>query len=354
MSRNIPTLIAALVVIAIIAFMMFAYQVRFTETAVVTRLDTIRENTELSEPGLHFKLPWPIDRVHRFDTRLRSFETEFRQAATQDQKTIILTAFATWRIADGKKFLRAVGREDTADTKIRDLLANQVQLVLRTHPLDELVNTDVKKIKLDTIEQEFLHGLPDASAAAVASGEIGESSTEAAMMGIKKPALDKYGVEIVSVGIKRLGLPESVTKDVFTRMKEDRKKAIKQYQAEGMAEATKITVNADEISRKIVARAEAFAKTLEGQGDAEAAKYYKIFAENPKLSRFLKGLESLEEVFKSGQSTVVLDANKVFPWDLLKQKHDKPDGSTQSDVHLDSEEDQALAGGKPTDAKGEE
>ena len=93
MSRNIPTLIAAVVVIAIIAFMMFAYQVRFTETAVVTRLDTIRENTELSEPGLHFKLPWPIDRVHRFDTRLRSFETEFRQAATQDQKTIILTAF---------------------------------------------------------------------------------------------------------------------------------------------------------------------------------------------------------------------------------------------------------------------
>ncbi len=353
MSRNIPTLIAAVVVIAIIAFMMFAYQVRFTETAVVTRLDTIRENTELSEPGLHFKLPWPIDRVHRFDTRLRSFETEFRQAATQDQKTIILTAFATWRIADGKKFLRAVGREDTADTKIRDLLANQVQLVLRTHPLDELVNTDVNKIKLDTIEQEFLYGLPDASAAA-ASGEKGESSTEAAMMGIKRPALDKYGVEIVSVGIKRLGLPESVTKDVFTRMKEDRKKAIKQYQAEGMAEATKITVNADEISRKIIARAEAFAKTLEGQGDAEAAKYYEIFAQNQKLSRFLKGLESLEEVFKSGQSTVVLDANKVFPWDLLKQKNDDPDGSVRSDVPSEPEEDRALAGVKPADAKGEE
>ncbi|MFQ5412553.1 MAG: SPFH domain-containing protein, partial [Phycisphaerae bacterium] len=240
MSRNIPALIAAVVVMLIIVFMMCAYQVRFTETVVVTRLDTIRENAALSEPGLHFKLPWPIDRVHRYDTRLRSFETEFRQAATKDQKTIILTAYATWRIANGKKFLRSVGREDTADTKIRDLLTNQVQLVLRTHTLDELVNTDVNKLRIDSIEGEFLNGLAEAPAAG-SPGIQGEPATEAARMGIQGPALEKYGVEIVSVGIKRLGLPESVTKDVFTRMKEDRQKAIKQYEAEGRAEATKIT-----------------------------------------------------------------------------------------------------------------
>jgi len=293
MSRNLPTLLVALVVIVIIGCMMCAFQVRFTETAVVTRFDKISKVVEPDEAGLHFKLPWPIDRVHRYETRLRSFETEFRQAATEDQKTVILTAYATWRIVDGEKFLKTVGREDAAAPKIRDLLENQVQLVLRTHPLSALVNIDPEEMKLADIEERFLTG-------------------------IKTPALDKYGIDVVSVGIKRLGLPESVTKDVFARMKEDRRKEIKQLEAEGQAEATRIRVSAEEVSKKIIARAEAMAKTLEGQGDAEAAKYYRIFAEHPQLSDFLKKLESVEKILGAGQTTLVMDAEKFIPMDILQ------------------------------------
>ena len=293
MSRNLPTLLVALVVIVIIGCMMCAFQVRFTETAVVTRFDKINQVVKPDEAGLHFKLPWPIDRVHRYETRLRSFETEFRQAATEDQKTVILTAYATWRIVDGEKFLKTVGREDSAAPKIRDLLENQVQLVLRTHPLSSLVNIRPEEMKLGEIEESFLSG-------------------------IKAPALKKYGIDVVSVGIKRLGLPESVTKDVFTRMKEDRRKEIKQLEAEGQAEGTRIRVSAEEISKKIIARANAMAKTLEGQGDAEAAKYYRIFAENPQLSDFLKKLESFEKILDAGQSTLVMDADKFIPMDILR------------------------------------
>lgn len=292
MGRNLPSIIVALVIIVVIGSMMCAYQVRFTETVVVTRFDRIVDE-QPREPGLHFKWPWPVDRVHRYDKRLRSFETEFRQAATEDQKTVILTAYATWRIEDAVRFLTAVGREDTAAPKIRDLLDNQVQLVLRTHPLSALVNTDPNEMKLDEIERKFLDG-------------------------IKQSARDRYGIDVISVGIKRLGLPESVTKDVFTRMKEDRQTAIKQLTAEGEARATEIRVRAEEISKKIIARAEAFSKTLKGQGDAEAAKYYRIFAENPELSAFLKKLETVETIFESGQITLVLDADKFVPFDILK------------------------------------
>ena len=293
MSRNLPTLLVAMVVFVIIGCMMCAFQVRFTETAVVTRFDKISKVVKPDEAGLHFKLPWPIDRVHRYETRLRSFETEFRQAATEDQKTVILTAYATWRIVDGEKFLKAVGREDTAAPKIRDLLENQVQLVLRTHPLSALVNIRSEEMKLAEIEEKFLSG-------------------------IKSSAFQKYGIDVVSVGIKRLGLPESVTKDVFARMKEDRRKEIKQLEAEGQAEATRIRVSAEEVSKKIIARASAMAKTLEGQGDAEAAKYYRIFAENPQLSDFLKKLEAVEKILSSGQITLVMDAEEFIPMDILR------------------------------------
>lgn len=293
MRKNLFTILVIAMVVFFIASLMFTYQVRFTETAVVTHFDQVKEIIEPGSAGLHFKWFWPIDRVYIFDTRLRSFETEFHQAATEDQKTVILTAYATWRITDGKKFLQTVGREDAAASKIKDLLDNQVQLVLRQHPLSALVNVDPKEMKLVDIEKSFLSG-------------------------IQNSASQKYGIEIVSVGIKRLGLPESVTKDVFARMKEDRQKEIKRLTAEGDTEATKIRSASEEISRKIVARAEAYAKMLEGQGDAEAAKHYAIFEKNPKLSSFLKKLEAVERILQSGQMTLVLDADKFIPFDLLK------------------------------------
>lgn len=293
MLKNRASIVIALFIIVVILLMMCAFQVRFTETVVVTRFDKVLNVIEPNEAGFHWKLFWPIDRVHRYDARLRSFETEFRQLGLQDQKTVVLTAYATWRIQDARRFLEAVGREDAAATKIRDLLENQVSVVLRTHPLTDLVNTDPKQMKLAEIERAFLQG-------------------------IEQPAERNYGIQVVSVGIKRLGIPESVTKEVFARMKEDRQKEIKELAAEGEARSRQIRAEAEEKAKRIIARADAFAKRIEGQGDAQAATYYEVFARNRNLSDFLKKLETVQRIFESGQITLVLDAAKIAPFDLLK------------------------------------
>ncbi len=294
MPKNVPTILVAVLIVVVILLMMCAFQVRFTETAVVTRLDNVHKVIEPNQAGFHWKLPWPIDRVHRYDARLHSFETDFRQVGTKDQRTVILTAYAQWRITDARKFLEAIGREDAAARKIRDLLENQVSIVLRAHPLSHLVNTDEEQMKFNEIEAAFLDGIKDAAEA-------------------------NYGIQVVSVGIKRLGIPESVTNEVFARMKEDRLKEIKQLTAEGEATAKQLRADADEKAKRIMARAEAYAKTIEGQGDALAAKYYEAFARNPHLSDFLKKLETVERIFKAGQITLVLDAAKIAPFDLIKE-----------------------------------
>ena len=293
MTRNLPAVVVAILLIVIIAFMMCAFQVSFTETAIVTRFDEIKSVIKPGDAGLHFKLPWPVDRVHRYDTRLRSFDTEFRQIGTEDQKTVVLTAYATWRIDDGEKFLKTVGREEAAARQIQDLLENRVSTVLRTHPLSELVNVDPEEMKFSQIEQEFLSG-------------------------IEQAARDNYGIEIVSVGIQRLGIPESVTREVFARMKADREKTIKELNSEGQAKAQAIRVTAEEISSKILARADAYAKKIEGLGDAEAAKYYAKFAENQSLSDFLKKRESLKKILEGGQVTLVLDAAQFEPFKMVR------------------------------------
>ncbi|HVP13717.1 MAG TPA: protease modulator HflC [Phycisphaerae bacterium] len=294
MFKKLPTILVALLILVVILLMMCAFQVRFTEAAVVTRLDKVKKVIGPSEAGFHWKYPWPIDRVHRYDARLRSFETEFRQIGTSDQKTVILTAYAQWRISDARRFLESVGREDAAAKKIRDLLENQVSIVLRTHPLSQLVNTDPQQMQFSEIEHAFLTG-------------------------IQGPANDNYGIQVVSVGIKRLGLPESVTREVFSRMKEDRQREIKELTAEGESIAKQIRSDAEEKSKRIMARAEAYAKTIEGQGDAQAATYYEVFARNPQLSDFLKKLETVQRIFEAGQITLVLDAAKIAPFDLIRE-----------------------------------
>jgi len=124
--------------------------------------------------------------------------------------------------------------------------------------------------------------------------------------------------------------------EVFKRMKKDREKTIKELQAEGDAKAKQIRVEADAIAGKIMARADAYAKKLKAQGDAEAAKYYKVFEEYRTLSDFLKKRESILRLLAKGQTTVVLDAARIIPFDILKQavedKGKKAEGSGPGEI----------------------
>jgi membrane protease subunit HflC len=271
---------------------MTAHQVRFTETAVVTRFDKVRDVIPANQAGLIFTYPWPIERVQKFDARLRTLQTEFSQLSTEDQKTITVAAFATWRIADAELFLRAVGREEAADSKIGDLLKNTVSNVLRRYPLAALVNTDPAQMKFDQVEHDILTGL---------AGE----------------AQRVYGIAVAMVGIERLGLPAENTREVFERMKAGRQKIADAYVAEGDALARKIRSDAEQVANSIVTRAEAYAKKLRGEGDAKAAQYYSIFEKNAKLSEFLKSLEALGRILRSGKSTLILNAQEFEPFKLL-------------------------------------
>lgn len=293
MHSSFWTKASAFIVVVVLILMMTAHQVRFTETAVVTRFDKVVREIPPTDAGLKFRWPWPIDRVHKFDARLRNLDTEFTQLSTEDQKTITVSAFATWRIEKPLQFLKAVGKDEAAATKIGDLLKNQVSNVLRRYPLTQLVNVDASQMKFDQIERDILAG-------------------------IRAEALSTYGIGVASVGIKRLGLPEANTKEVFERMKADRQKQIDSYVAEGDARAKQIRSDAEQVANRILSRAEEYAKKLRGEGDARAAQYYAEYEKSAELSAFLKKLESLAQILKSGNATVIFDASKDIPFDVLR------------------------------------
>jgi membrane protease subunit HflC len=153
------------------------------------------------------------------------------------------------------------------------------------------VTTNKEELKLDAIEDDM-------------KKRVGEDSVG-------------NGIEIIMVGIKRLGIPESVTSAVFERMKAERQAEIQKIQAEGERQAKEIKAKADLEANKILAVARAEAIQISGEAEAQAAKSYKVFKQNPELANFLFQRKALEGLLKEN-STLILDPNTP-PFNLLTQ-----------------------------------
>ena len=296
MKRNRLTLITGIAVVVIFSMMLFFFQVRQTEVAVVTTLGSYSGSK--SRPGLYARLPWPIQNIHRFDNRIRNFEKKYEQTTTRDGRILLVDVFLGWRIADPKVFLERFGGDVIAcEQNLEGLMRDAKNGVLGQHFMADLISTDAKVFKFDQIEQEML-------------------------ITIQLRAKANYGIEVDFLGIKQIGLPESITAKVFERMKAEREQLVKQFKGDGDAEAIRIRSDADRERERILAEAGAQATVIQGQADAEAAKTLKTFQQNPELAIFLLKLKALEEALKD-RATVILDP-RTPPFDLLRGEGQLP------------------------------
>jgi membrane protease subunit HflC len=284
----IPILIAAIFVV-LLAYLV-TFQVRETELALVTTFGKPRKS--IDEPGLKFKWPTPIERVRKFDARMRVLEpAQLSETTTAGKVPIIVNTYVVWRIVDPLKFYNSMqGSITEADKLLGSQISDTQNRIIGQHAFAEFVNSDPDKIKFDAIQAEMLTDL---------QSRVG----------------DQYGIEIETLGIKQLKISEDVTQSVFERMKAERNRRTTETIALGSAEATRIRTDADAIKTSLLAAAEARAKAIRGQGDAEAAKYYAMLEANPKLAIFLRDLEAIVTMLKE-KATLVIPAD-IAPLNLL-------------------------------------
>src|SRR5580698_5346413 len=102
MKRNVLTLIIGAVLVVIFALLLFVFQVRQSEVAVVTTFG--RPVRNLSEPGAYFKLPWPIQNVYKFDQRVQNFEDKYSETLTGDNNNLYTSIYVGWKISDAAAF----------------------------------------------------------------------------------------------------------------------------------------------------------------------------------------------------------------------------------------------------------
>jgi membrane protease subunit HflC len=286
--RNIATTIFIILLVAVLGLYFTCFQVRQTESALVMLFGKpVRQYTE---PGLKFKWPSPIEKVVKFDTRMMVFEADLNQTTTKGAVPIILNAYAVWKITEPLKFYNSIGTVKEAENKLLSQLSDTQNNIIGKYDFSDFVNSNPAEIKLDQIQQNMLADI--------------------------QGKMKDYGVQIAALGIKQLKIPEDVSKDVFERMRAERNRRTQATISQGNAEAAKIRTDADSKKSELLAAAESRAKAIKGQGDAEAAKYYKLLEEDPELAMFLRDIDALKKILEK-RSTIVISADSE-PFKLLK------------------------------------
>ena len=288
--KNIAITIFIALVVIVMGLYLISFQVRETESALVTRFG--KPVRTITEPKLCFKFPAPIERVHRFDSRLQVFQADLSETTTKGAIPIIVNTYVVWKIDEPLKFLNTVGTAKEAEAKLYSQITDTQNRIIGQHSFGEFVNSDPAKINFKKIEGEMLADL-------------------------ETTLSDEYGIEIKTLGIKQLKVNKDVTAKVFERMKAARSLRTKATISEGQGEATKIRGDANFKKSVLLNTAEARALAIRGQGDAEAAKHYKMLEEDPELAMFLRNIESLVKMLKE-RTTLVIPTD-FEPFKLLKE-----------------------------------
>lgn len=270
---------AGLFVFAILSMSLFTVDQR--QFALVFQLGEVKG--QISEPGLHFKIPL-IQNVRYFDKRILTLDTaEPERFITSEKKNVLVDLFVKWRIVDPKLYYVSVSGDETR-AKTR---------------LEQTVNAGLR----EEFGKRTVHE--------VVSGERDKIMDEMRV----KADLDarKIGVQIVDVRLKRVDLPLEVSESVYRRMEAERKRVANELRSQGAAEAEKIKADADKQREVIVAEAYRDAQKVKGEGDAKAAVIYaQAFGQNPEFYAFYRSLEAYRGSFKNKSDVIVLEPNSEF------------------------------------------
>lgn len=295
MRNFIIIIIAAAVVLELITESCFTV----SESEYVVKTQFGKPSGIIKDPG--FKLKWTgfLETVNRIDRRIHTFTTQPVQVMLGDKNPVVVTSYICWRTQDPLLFFQSLINEDIATQKLGDMINSQVGNTLGDFNLENIINTDSSQIKLSELEKMIL------------------DHTNAS-------AKEKYGIEIVKVGIRRIAYPSIVANAVYNRMRSEREKEAKKFRAEGKEEATKIKAAADREVTEILAEAYKQAETLKGEGDKKALKLYTAaYGQDKDFFEFTKSMETYKDILND-KSTIVLSTDS----DILQYLND-PMGNKQ-------------------------
>jgi modulator of FtsH protease HflC len=297
MTRNLLIALAAIAVL-IVVLESSAYTVAENEQVLVTEFGKI-VGKAVRTPGLHWRSPF-IQEVHSFDKRWLEWDGSPNQIPTRDKKYIWIDAFARWRISDPIKFYERMRDEQSAQTRLDDIIDGEIRNVIASHDLIEVVRTSAREFErgdeIDDAQNED----------AVFEPKLGREKIAQLVLQKSSEVMPDYGIELADIKIKRVKYVDSVQQKVFERMISERKRIAERFRSEGQGKRAEIEGKIERELLRIRSEAYKTAEEVRGKADAEAAAIYAdAYNRDPELYSFLKSLDTYKSVINEDTDLVL-------------------------------------------------
>jgi len=259
-----------------------AFLVQEKELALRVQFNTIIGKDY--EPGLHFKVPF-VDDVVKFDKRVLTRKFDGEQFLTSESQGLTVDYYIKWRINDAERFFQATsgGDEGRAESLVGQNIQDGLKNAVAGRTLKEIVISDRNQI----------------------TGEFMARSLE---------ALNKFGIQLVDVRIQRIDLQEDVAARVYESMKQGFEGIARTQKGEGDREQQIIRSGAERTRVEIIAKANADAARIKGEGESAAANIYATaYNRNPEFYAFFRSLQAYRNsIGREGDVLVISPESEFF------------------------------------------
>lgn len=262
-------------IIALVIFFSSAIVVYENEYVLIKQFGKVERVVDKS--GLTFKIPF-MENAETLPNNILIYDVQSSDVITSDKKTMVVDSYVLWKIIDPVNFTQTLVTVDNAEARIDTIVYNAIKTVIGGQTQQEVINGR--------------------------DGELNEQLTKATSM-------DEYGIEIMSVEIKRLDLPNENKSAVYERMISERNQTAASYQAEGEEEAQKIKNKTDKEVAVILSEAEVTAAKTIAEGEAEYMRILQEAYNTPERQEFYSYIRSLEalKVSMDKEKTLILPAD---------------------------------------------
>lgn len=298
------------VIIAVFGFLSTVYTVDETQQVVVTQFGRV-VGEPVTASGLHFRIPF-IQRANVYPKNIQAWDGDPGQIPTRDKTYIWVDSFARWRITDPVAFLRTVTDQKSAISRLDDIINPAIRNVITSHELIETVrnsNRPMSTLEHETVEDEVvkkaLKEVAEEKKPSQYRIEVGREALTKMMLKEAQPKLDKFGIELIDVKVKRINYVEEVRKSVYDRMIAERNQMAEKIRSIGQGEVRKIEGDRERDLRGIRSEAYRQAEEIMGTADATATHIYAgAYGADPEFYSFVKSLD----VYKTslGKSDLIM------------------------------------------------
>jgi len=333
-------LIALIVLIIAVAIVLpqALFTVDETQLAIVTRFGAFQ--TAYTQPGLKSKTPF-VESVIKFDKRLLRQDASPALLLTKDKRTLLIDAYARYRIKVPLLFFQTLTSELQADSRVGDIIAselrrevaldNQSEIIAETREgimkrvtqaanraavTREQVDREYGGVQGEKVtiritertEDTTLERLPTQEEFLALIADPAPDILEGLEVAYFVPLEERFGIEVVDVRMKRVDFSTDIAESIFARMRAERLRKASKERAEGAEQDKKIRAEVDRDVQVMLETAQGTSALLRGEGEQRAIE---ILAEalerDPEFYAFQRSLTAYKKSLAT-DTTVILSA----------------------------------------------